>query len=57
MQGGVREETVKFTEVQRTPCGLIIMETLELGIDSVVSLTWYNINVVTNYTSALLQGM
>ena len=53
----MREETLKFTEVERTLCGLVIMKTLKLGIGPVVSLTRYNINVVTNYTSALVQGM
>ena len=50
MQDGVREEDVKFTEVEKTLIGLL------LGNGSGVSLTWYNI-VVTYYTSALVQGM
>ena len=50
MQDGVREEDVKFTEVEKT---LIV---LVLGNGSGVSLTWYN-SVVTYNTSALVQGM
>ena len=57
MQGGVREEDVKFTEVEQTlMSGLVSLESLVMGIGSDVSLNWYNI-VVTNYTSALVQGM
>ena len=53
MQRGVREEDMKFTELEQTlMSGLVSLETLVLGND-IVSLKWYNI-VVTNYTSASL---
>ena len=55
MQDGVGERDVKFTEVEQTLSGMGRLEKLELGIWD-VSLRWYNI-VVTNYTSALVQGM
>ena len=64
MQDGVGERDVKFTEVEKTLSGMGRLEKLVLGFRfSVsllgiwdVSLRWYNI-VVTNYTSALVQGM
>ena len=56
MQRGVREEDVKFTEVERTLSGMGGLEMLVLGIGYGVSLRWYNI-VVTNSTNALVQGM
>ena len=56
MQDGVREEVVKFTEVERTLSGLVKLETVVLGMHSGVSLRWYNI-VETKYTNALVQGM
>ena len=40
MQRGVREEDVKFTEVEQALSGLVRSETLVLGIDDVVSLRW-----------------
>ena len=46
---------MKFTEVEKTLSGMGQMDKLVLGIYG-VSLRWYNI-VVTNYTSALVQGM
>ena len=55
MQDGVGERDVKFTEVEKTLSGMGRLEKLVLGIWD-VSLRWYNI-VVTNYTSALVQGM
>ena len=56
MQRGVREEDVKFTEVEQALSGVVKVETLVLGVDSDVSFRWYNI-VVTNFTTALVQGM
>ena len=56
MQDEVGEKDVKFTEVEKTLSGMGQMEKLVLGIGYGVSLRWYNI-VVTNYTSALVQGM
>ena len=56
MQDGVGKRDVKFTEVVQTLSGMGRLETLVLGIDDGVSLRWYNI-VVSNYTSALVQGM
>ena len=57
MQCGMSDEDVKFTEVEQTLSGMGRLEKLVLGIDSRgVSLRWYNI-VVTNCTSALVQGM
>ena len=56
MQDGVREEDVKYTEVERPLIGMVKVETLVLGIGSSVSLRWYNI-VVPKYISALVQGM
>ena len=41
MQDGVREEDVKFTEVEQTLSALVKVETLMLGISSRVSLRWY----------------
>ena len=41
MQDGVREEDVKFTEVEQTLSGLTKVETLMLEISSRVSLRWY----------------
>ena len=37
MQGGVREENVKFTEVELTLSGLVKVGKLELGISPDVS--------------------
>ena len=51
MPHGVREEDVEFTKIESALIGMFQMETVVLGIDSHVSLWWYNI--VTNYTSAL----
>ena len=56
IQDGVGERDVKFTEVERALSGMGQLEKLVLGINKYVSLRWYNI-VVTNYTSALVQGM
>ena len=56
MQDGVGERDVKFTEVEQTLSGMGRLEKLVLGIGDGVSLRWYNI-VVTNYTSASVQGM
>ena len=56
MQDGVGEWDVMFTEVEQTLSGMGRLETLVLGIDEDVSLWWYTI-VVTNCTSALVQGM
>ena len=56
MQDGVREKKVKFTEVGQTLFEVVRVETLVLEIGPGVSFRWCNI-VVTNYTSALLQGM
>ena len=39
MQDGVREEDVKFTEVEQALSGLVSLETLVLGIAD-VSLKW-----------------
>ena len=55
MQDGVGERDVTFTEVEQTLSRMGQLEKLVLQIDG-VSLRWYNI-VVTNYTSALVQGM
>ena len=55
MQDGMTED-VNLTEVEQTPSELGQLEKLVPGIDDGVSLRWYNI-VVTNYTSALVQGM
>ena len=52
----MREEDVKYTEVERTLIGMVKVEWLVLGIGSSVSLMWYNI-VVPKYTSALVQGI
>ena len=53
----MKEEDAKFTEVEQTlMSGLVKVETLVLEISSCVSLMWYNI-VVTNHTSALVQGI
>ena len=56
MQDGVGDRDVKFTEVEQTLSRMGQVEKLVLGIGYGVSLRWYNI-VVTNYTSALVQGM
>ena len=56
MQDEVGERDVKFTEVEQAVSGMGQLEKLVLGISYGVSLRWYNI-VVTNYTSALVQGM
>ena len=56
MQNEVREEDVKFTEVEQALSGFVSLETLLLGIGSDVSLRCYNI-IVTPFTSALVQGM
>ena len=57
MQRGVSERDVQFTEVEQTLSGMGRLEKLVLVIDyRGVSLRCYNI-VVTNYTSALVQGM
>ena len=56
MQDGEAEEDVRITEVEHTLSGMGRVEKLVLGIGYGVSLRWYNI-VVTNYTSALVQGM
>ena len=56
MQDEVGERDVKFTEVEQTLSGMGRLEKLVLEIGYGVSLRWYNI-VVTNYTSALVQGM
>ena len=50
MQDGVREEDVKFTEVEQALSGVVKVATLVLGVDSDVSFRWYNI-VVTDYSS------
>ena len=55
MQVGVSEWDVKFTEVEQAVSGMGQLEKLVLGISYGVSLRWYNI--VTNYTSALVQAM
>ena len=51
MQDGIGE-----MEVENTLSGMCQLKKLVLGIHYGVSLRWYNI-VVTNYTSALVQGM
>ena len=56
MQDGVRDEDVKFTEVERTLSEMCRLDKCVLGIGSGVSLRWYNI-VVAKYTSPLVQGM
>ena len=56
MQDGVGERDVMFTEVEKNLSGMGRLEKLVLVISYGVSLRWYNI-VVTNYTSALVQGM
>ena len=48
MQDEVREEDVKFTEVEQALSGLVKVETLTMGFSYYVSLGWYNI-VVANY--------
>ena len=55
IQDGVDEWDVMFTEVEQTLSVMGRLEKLVLGVYG-VSLRWYNI-VVTNYTSALVQGM
>ena len=50
------ERDVRFTKVEQTLSRMGRLEKLVLGIRYGVSLKWYNI-VVTNYTSALVQGM
>ena len=40
MQRGVREEDVKFTEVEQTLSGLLRVETFKLEIGSGVSFRW-----------------
>ena len=56
IQDGVGERDVKVTEVEQALSGMGRLETLVLGFGYDVSLRWYNI-LVTNYTSALVQGM
>ena len=50
----MKEEDMKFTEVEQTLAEVFRVEKLEIGL--FVSLGLHNI-VVTNYTSALVQGM
>ena len=45
MQDGVREEDVKFTELEQILSGLVNLETLVLGIDNCVSLRRCNVIV------------
>ena len=51
-----RERDVKFIEVEQSLSGMGRLEKLVLGIDYGVSVRCSNI-VVTNYTTALVQGM
>ena len=52
----MQERDMHYTEVEKTLSGMGQLEKLVLGIYDIVSLRWYII-VVTNYTSALVQGM